>query len=75
MTTDDAWEWVRPEQLVTTQCSGWPCRYNSVLDFVFTAGPARDWRAESEIVVAAWRLSRRQHDQRPSARAGAHLAG
>jgi endonuclease/exonuclease/phosphatase family metal-dependent hydrolase len=52
MTEDGAWEWVRPAQLVTTQCSGWPCRYESVLDFVFTAGPARDWRAESEIVVA-----------------------
>ena len=51
MTSDGVWEWVRPAQLATTQCSGWPCRYNSVLDFVFTAGAARDWRAESEIVV------------------------
>jgi endonuclease/exonuclease/phosphatase (EEP) superfamily protein YafD len=52
MTEGGAWEWVRPAQLVTTQCSGWPCRYESVLDFVFAAGPAREWRAESEIVVA-----------------------
>ena len=37
---------------MTTQCGGWPCRYNSVLDFVFAAGPARKWGAESEIVVA-----------------------
>ena len=51
MTADGAWKWVRPARLVTTQCSGWPCRYNSVLDFVFTAGPAQKWPAESEIVV------------------------
>jgi hypothetical protein len=52
MTEGGTWEWVQPAQLVTTQCSGWPCRYDSVLDFVFTAGAAREWRAESEIVVA-----------------------
>ncbi|MFN8470088.1 MAG: hypothetical protein U0X20_31325 [Caldilineaceae bacterium] len=51
MTADGAWKWVRPARLVTTQCSGWPCRYNSVLDFVFAAGPAQKWQAESEIVV------------------------
>ena len=53
MTAGGVWEWVQPASLVTTQCSGWPCAYDSVLDFVFMAGPARDWRAESEIVVAA----------------------
>ena len=53
MTEGGTWEWVQPAQLVTTQCSGWPCRYDSVLDFVFTAGAAREWRAESEIVVAS----------------------
>lgn len=31
---------------------GWPCRYESVLDFVFAGGPAQQWRAQSEIVVA-----------------------
>jgi endonuclease/exonuclease/phosphatase family metal-dependent hydrolase len=51
MTAGDVWEWVRPAQLVTTQCSGWPCRYESVLDFVFAGGPARDWQADSEILV------------------------
>jgi hypothetical protein len=51
MTADGWWKWVRPVSLTTTQCSGWPCRYNSVLDFVFTAGPAQKWRAESAIVV------------------------
>lgn len=51
MTTDGVWEWIKPAILVTTQCSGWPCRFNSVLDFVFVAGPARDWQATSEIIV------------------------
>lgn len=53
MTAGGVWEWVKPADLVTTQCSGWPCAYESVLDFVFTAGPAQNWRAESEIIVAA----------------------
>jgi endonuclease/exonuclease/phosphatase family metal-dependent hydrolase len=52
MTAEGAWKWVQPARLVTTQCSGWPCRYNSVLDFVFAAGPAQQWQAQSEIVVA-----------------------
>ncbi len=51
MTASGRWKWVKPASLTTTQCSGWPCRYNSVLDFVFTAGPAQQWRAESTIVV------------------------
>lgn len=51
MTAGERFVWVRPETLVTTQCSGWPCEFNSVLDFVFTAGTARTWPAESEIVV------------------------
>jgi len=51
MTADGHWAWVRPPALVTTQCSGWPCQYESVLDFVFVAGPARDRQAMSEIVV------------------------
>lgn len=51
MTAGEVWQWVRPETLTTSQCSGWPCRYNSVLDFVFTSGPAQRWLAESVIVV------------------------
>jgi endonuclease/exonuclease/phosphatase family metal-dependent hydrolase len=51
MTAGDRWKWVKPVSLTTTQCSGWPCRYNSVLDFVFTAGPAQQWRSESIIIV------------------------
>ena len=51
LTAKGVWRWVQPASLVTTQCSGWPCAYNSVLDFVFVAGPAQTWRAESMIVV------------------------
>jgi hypothetical protein len=51
MVAGGAWEWIRPQELVTTQCSGWPCTYNSVLDFVFAGGPARDWPARSVIAV------------------------
>ena len=51
MTLDDDWKWVRPATLVTTQCSGWPCAFNSVLDFVFVAAGANTWAATSEIVV------------------------
>jgi len=53
LTENGVFHWVRPAEIVTTQCSGWPCRYESVLDFIFTAGDARYWRAESDIVVAA----------------------
>ncbi len=52
LTAGDRFVWIQPDPLVTTQCSGWPCTFNSVLDFVFVAGAARNWRAESEIVVA-----------------------
>jgi hypothetical protein len=51
MTTNGVWEWIKPATLVTTQCSGWPCGFDSVLDFVFAAGEARDWQATSEIMV------------------------
>lgn len=51
-----ALEWVRPETLIRTQCSADEdepsgCRFNSVLDFVFAAGAAKDWNGVSEIVV------------------------
>ncbi len=51
MVADNVWEWIKPATLVTTQCSGDPCTFNSVLDFIFAAGEARDWSATSEIVV------------------------
>ena len=51
LTDGGRFTWVQPQTLVTTQCSGWPCQYNSVLDFVFAAGTAQAWRAEATIIV------------------------
>jgi endonuclease/exonuclease/phosphatase family metal-dependent hydrolase len=47
MTLDGLWRWVRPQSLIKTQCSD---SFDSVLDFVFVAGPARDWPSGSEIL-------------------------
>jgi endonuclease/exonuclease/phosphatase family metal-dependent hydrolase len=47
LTVDSVFTWVRPPQLIRTQCS-----FDSVLDFVFVAGAARQWRAASEILAA-----------------------
>jgi hypothetical protein len=52
-------EWVRPAVLTRTQCAATTsdhevsCRYNSVLDFIFTAGTAMNWPVMSEIIVEA----------------------
>lgn len=52
MTKQDRWVWVRPAQLVPTECSDTlPCTYDDVLDFVFVAAGAQAWPAESEIIV------------------------
>jgi len=51
LTAGGRFVWVRPVPLATTQCSGWPCTFESVLDFVFVAGPARQWPAVSDIIV------------------------
>lgn len=47
MTAGGIFHWVRPETLVKTHDS----RHDSVLDFVFVSGEARNWNASSEIVV------------------------
>ena len=68
MTADGAWQWVKPATIVPTQCTdSLPCTYDDVLDFVFTAGPAQGWRAESEIVVAPGDFpdDTRKSDHRP----------
>jgi hypothetical protein len=44
---DGVFTWVRPPQFIRT-----PCLFNSVLDFVFVAGVARQWSAASEIMAA-----------------------
>lgn len=48
MTAHGRWKWVRPNELFTTQCSGWPCRYDSVLDFIFLSQAAQAWKAERD---------------------------
>lgn len=50
MTQNGVFTWVRPPTLVETQCSD---RFDSVLDFVFTAGTASTWAPSAEIVVVA----------------------
>lgn len=53
MTADDVFVWVQPADIINTQCTaeGNGCRFNSVVDFIFVGGPARDWGAASEVVV------------------------
>ncbi len=52
LTANGLWEWERPKVLLPTQCTDtWPCSYQSVLDFIFTAGDARAWWIETEILV------------------------
>jgi len=46
MTADGIFRWVRPDPLLRTQCSN----HDSVLDFVFVAGPALAWQASSRIL-------------------------
>lgn len=43
---NDVWAWVRPDKLIPTQCDP---NYDSVLDFAFVAGAARNWDRESSI--------------------------
>lgn len=54
MTVNDVFRWVRPDELVLTQCSvtsSGGCQFNSVLDFIFVSGTAQGWQAESVIIV------------------------
>ncbi len=47
MVAGATWSWLRPEELLMTQCN---FNYTSVLDFVFVAGDAQEWSASSEIL-------------------------
>lgn len=49
MIAGGTYRWVRPPQLVKTQCSD---RFDSVLDFIFVAGDAQNWQGTSEILFA-----------------------
>lgn len=46
MTDGGVFEWVRPAALIPTNCSA----HQSVLDFVFVAGAARNWNGVGEIL-------------------------
>lgn len=46
LTQDDVYIWVKPVQLIKTQCNP---RFNSILDFVFLVATARSWDASSKI--------------------------
>lgn len=47
MVVGDNWVWVRPEELIPTQCS---FSGQAVLDFAFVGNGARSWPATSEIL-------------------------
>lgn len=53
MEADGVFEWIEPVDLVNTQCTvdGNGCRFNSVVDFIFAAGPAQDWDGIAEVIV------------------------
>lgn len=47
LTDGGVFSWVKPDPLLSTQCSGF---YDSVLDFVFVGGDARSWTADSDVL-------------------------
>jgi hypothetical protein len=51
LTVGGNWQWVRPATLVATSCQGSPCATGVIDDFVFVAGPARDWPAVAEVMT------------------------
>jgi hypothetical protein len=50
MTADNLWSWVRPATLITSQCNP---NFNSVLDFCFVNGAARNLALTSVILQEA----------------------
>ncbi|MBX7254755.1 MAG: endonuclease/exonuclease/phosphatase [Candidatus Hydrogenedentes bacterium] len=50
MISDGVFAWVKPGALIPSQCNK---NYKSILDFVFTAGPAQQWKANSTIIPMA----------------------
>lgn len=47
MTANGVWSWVRPAELIATQCS---FAFDGVLDFVFVGNAAKNWSGTSEIL-------------------------
>lgn len=48
MTQDGVFTWVRPQEMVPSQCDE---TFQSILDFVFVSSGAMTWKASSEIIV------------------------
>ena len=58
---DGVWEWLQPEELIDSNWSDLNPRLpddqrtdrypDSILDFIFVAGPAQQWQAKSWVVV------------------------
>lgn len=51
LVADERFQWIRPAELLTTECNGWPCEMRVVQDFVFTVGAAQSWLAASIIAT------------------------
>ncbi len=56
MLRDNVWQWVEPAELIDTNWSdsdgdGSDNYPDSMLDFAFVAGPARDWQSVSRVIV------------------------
>ncbi|MEN9234296.1 MAG: hypothetical protein Q6J74_09410 [Gloeomargarita sp. DG02_1_bins_92] len=47
LTANEVLVWVKPEPLVSTNCNA---EFNSVLDFIFVGGEAKNWPAASDIL-------------------------
>ena len=60
-TKGSVWKWLRPEELIDSNWSDINPRLpddqrtdrypDSILDFIFVAGPAQEWQAKSWVVV------------------------
>jgi endonuclease/exonuclease/phosphatase family metal-dependent hydrolase len=62
MTQNDVWVWVRPDTLIPTQCDP---NHDSVLDFAFVAGAAKNWPRESTILEIGCRDDKKRPDHLP----------
>ena len=57
MMRDNVWQWVKPEEWIDTNWAGdrnnpRVDRYpDSMLDFAFVAGPAREWNPKCRVIV------------------------
>ncbi len=48
LTAEGVFQWIRPEPLLATHCNR---QYNTVLDYIFVSGPAKDWEAEAKTLL------------------------